>query len=91
MIIQLASTTRDDTSAARRSLQALARSWGLEITDASAEATAAAGAAHHDDSKVIDPVAVGCAQIIQVEHEHRGGHYVGAADPRSPEGAALGR
>jgi gamma-glutamyltranspeptidase/glutathione hydrolase len=39
-----------------------------------------------------DPVAVGCAQIIAVE---RGAddarHLVAASDPRSPDGAALGR
>jgi hypothetical protein len=58
MIIQLASAAGEDTSAAMRSLQALARSWGVEIVDAPAEAAAAAGAGHHDDSKVIDPVAV---------------------------------
>ena len=54
MIIQLDSATAENTDAARRSLEALARSWGQEI----AEATAAAGTSHDDDGKVIDPVAV---------------------------------
>jgi hypothetical protein len=58
MIIQLESATAKDTTAARRTLEALARSWGQEITQAPAEAPAAARAAQHDDSKVIDPVAV---------------------------------
>jgi hypothetical protein len=58
MLIQLESATAEDTTAARRTLEALARSWGQEITEAPAEAPAATGAAHHDDSKVIDPVAV---------------------------------
>ncbi len=39
-----------------------------------------------------DPVAVGCAQIIAVEPEADGGRrMVAASDPRSPEGAAVGR
>ncbi len=39
-----------------------------------------------------DPVAVGCAQIIAVEHGTEGSRrLVGASDPRSPEGGALGR
>ncbi len=40
-----------------------------------------------------DPVAVGCAQIIAVVDRPDGTarHYVGAADPRSPEGGATGR
>jgi hypothetical protein len=58
MIIRLEGATSEDTGAAKRSLQALARSWGLEITEAPAEAARAGGAAHHDDSKVIDPVAM---------------------------------
>jgi hypothetical protein len=38
-----------------------------------------------------NPVDVGCSQIISVQS--RDGHLtlVGASDPRSPEGAALGR
>jgi gamma-glutamyltranspeptidase/glutathione hydrolase len=40
-----------------------------------------------------DPVAVGCAQIISVVSGGGPGeqHFVGSTDPRSPEGAALGR
>lgn len=40
-----------------------------------------------------DPVAVGCAQIISVvrDAEGRVEHQAGASDPRSPEGAAVGR
>ena len=39
-----------------------------------------------------DPVAVGCAQIIAVEQKTGGERcLVAASDPRSPEGAAVGR
>jgi gamma-glutamyltranspeptidase/glutathione hydrolase len=39
-----------------------------------------------------DPVAVGCAQIIVTEREPDGARrMVAASDPRSPEGAAVGR
>ncbi|MGA3149112.1 MAG: gamma-glutamyltransferase [Acidimicrobiales bacterium] len=40
-----------------------------------------------------DPVAVGCAQIIAVvdRPDGTGHHFVGAADPRSPEGGTAGR
>jgi gamma-glutamyltranspeptidase/glutathione hydrolase len=39
-----------------------------------------------------DPVAVGCAQIIAVEHREGGERcLVAASDPRSPDGAAVGR
>lgn len=39
-----------------------------------------------------DPVAVGCAQIIAMEREAGGGRrLVGASDPRSPSGGAVGR
>lgn len=39
-----------------------------------------------------DPVAVGCAQIIAVDHDADGERLlVAASDPRSPEGAAVGR
>jgi gamma-glutamyltranspeptidase/glutathione hydrolase len=39
-----------------------------------------------------DPVAVGCAQVIAVAREPDGGRpMVAASDPRSPEGAAVGR
>ena len=56
MIIQLEGVTGEDTDAARRSLQALARSWGQEITEAPAET--ASRAASHDDNKIIDPVSI---------------------------------
>ena len=39
-----------------------------------------------------DPVAVGCAQIIAVERGAPGARLlVGASDPRSPSGGAVGR
>src|SRR4051794_28263125 len=57
MIIQLDTATTDNTGPARHSLEALARSWGHEITEAPAEATPSARA-DHDDGKAIDPVAV---------------------------------
>jgi gamma-glutamyltranspeptidase/glutathione hydrolase len=40
-----------------------------------------------------DPTAVGCSQIISVVTEPAGGatHYVGAADPRSPDGGTASR
>jgi gamma-glutamyltranspeptidase/glutathione hydrolase len=40
-----------------------------------------------------DPVAVGCAQVIEVVggRQHHSGHYAGAADPRSPEGGTAAR
>jgi gamma-glutamyltranspeptidase/glutathione hydrolase len=40
-----------------------------------------------------DPSAVGCAQVIAVvpEGDGQGSHYMGAADPRSPEGGTVGR
>jgi gamma-glutamyltranspeptidase/glutathione hydrolase len=38
-----------------------------------------------------DPTSVGCAQIITVAGEGDGRHYVGATDPRSPEGHAATR
>jgi gamma-glutamyltranspeptidase/glutathione hydrolase len=41
--------------------------------------------------RAFDPVAVGCAQIIQVVRDGTAGHFEGASDPRSPEGSALGR
>jgi gamma-glutamyltranspeptidase/glutathione hydrolase len=42
--------------------------------------------------RAFDPVAVGCAQIIEAEPDPAGGRrLVGASDPRSPEGAAVGR
>ena len=42
--------------------------------------------------RAFDPVAVGCAQVIAVEPRADGGRrLVGASDPRSPAGAAVGR
>ena len=44
------------------------------------------------DPRAFDPVAVGCAQIIAVEQQAGGARcLVAASDPRSPEGAAVGR
>ena len=58
MIIQLDSATAENTGVARRSLEALAHSWGQEIAEAPAGAATAADTGHDDDGKVIDPVAV---------------------------------
>ncbi len=41
--------------------------------------------------RAFDPTAVGCAQIIAVTSVDGTSHVLGASDPRSPEGAALGR
>jgi gamma-glutamyltranspeptidase/glutathione hydrolase len=42
--------------------------------------------------RAFDPVAVGCAQIVSVQGDGAGGRsLVAASDPRSPEGAAIGR
>jgi gamma-glutamyltranspeptidase/glutathione hydrolase len=41
--------------------------------------------------RAFDPTAVGCAQIIEVTSVDGTTHVLGASDPRSPEGAALGR
>jgi gamma-glutamyltranspeptidase / glutathione hydrolase len=42
--------------------------------------------------QAFDPVAVGCAQIIEVVRDGpAGAHIAAASDPRSPEGNALGR
>jgi gamma-glutamyltranspeptidase/glutathione hydrolase len=49
---------------------------------------------HHVQAiSAFDPVLVGCAQIISVVNPSDGPsrHYVGAADPRSPEGGTAGR
>jgi hypothetical protein len=56
MIIQLESTSAESVEAARSRLEALARSWGQEISQASGNP--AARADRHDDGKVIDPVAL---------------------------------
>ena len=63
MIIQLESPTAEDVQAARRSLGALAHSWGHEITQPPAEATAAA--VGHDGGKVVDPVSV-AALVVSI-------------------------
>ena len=42
--------------------------------------------------RAFDPVAVGCAQIVAAEPQSGSGRrLVGASDPRSPEGGAVGR
>ena len=58
MIIQLESATAENMEAAKRSLAAIAHSWGDEIAEAPAAATAAAATLHHDDDKAVDPVSV---------------------------------
>jgi len=73
--------------------------WGDDLTvlveaDAPAawfEGLAARG--HRTQAiSAFDPVAVGCAQIIAVEHRAGGDRcLVAASDPRSPDGAAVGR
>lgn len=55
MIIQLESASTAHTHAARRSLEAIAQSWGTEITETPA---AVAGTIHQDDGKVIDPASL---------------------------------
>lgn len=57
MIIQLESATAGNLDAAKRSLEALAHSWGHKVTEASAEARTATETID-DDNKVIDPVSV---------------------------------
>ena len=52
------------------------------------------GRGHHAELiSAFDPVVVGCAQIIEVvgAADDPDRHYVGAADPRSPEGGSAGR
>jgi hypothetical protein len=58
MIIELEGATTENVEAAKRTLQSMAHSWGYEIAEAPAEATAAAGTIHNDHDKVIDPVSV---------------------------------
>ncbi|HEY1826697.1 MAG TPA: gamma-glutamyltransferase [Acidimicrobiales bacterium] len=42
--------------------------------------------------RAFDPTTVGCAQVIAVTTQDDGSHsFLGAADPRSPEGGASGR
>jgi len=56
MIIQLEGATAEDVAAAKRSLEAMALSWGQEIAEASAEATTAAGTSHDDHDKIVSRV-----------------------------------
>ncbi len=74
--------------------------WGEDLTvlvEADAPAGWADGLAARGHRvraiSAFDPVAVGCAQIITVVRDTRGGadHHAGATDPRSPEGGAIGR
>ncbi len=73
--------------------------WGEDLTvlvEADAPAGWADGLGDRGHSvrpiRAFDPVAVGCAQIVQVvRDEPAGAHLAGASDPRSPEGCALGR
>jgi hypothetical protein len=58
MIIQLESTSARNAEAARHSLEALARSWGQEITQAPAGPARAAGVGRRDEGKAVDPVAL---------------------------------
>ena len=74
--------------------------WGDELT-VRVEAHAPAGwmdglrdRGHHAEAiGAFDPVAVGCAQVIEVVGgpDDPARHFVGAADPRSPEGGTAGR
>jgi hypothetical protein len=57
MIIQLVSGKAENARAAKHSLEALARSWGHEITETPVAAANAAGT-NLDDDKIIDPVSV---------------------------------
>jgi gamma-glutamyltranspeptidase / glutathione hydrolase len=73
--------------------------WGEDLTvlvEADAPPAWRAGLTGHGHRVrtigAFDPVAVGCAQIIQTERDGTGSRLlVGASDPRSPAGAALGR
>jgi len=62
MIIQLEGPATGNTQAAQRSLEALARRWGYEITQAPAGALPPA-TSHDENSKVIDPVSVAAAVL----------------------------
>jgi gamma-glutamyltranspeptidase/glutathione hydrolase len=72
--------------------------WGDDLT-VLAEADAPAGwmeglrrRGHRVQAiRAFDPTAVGCAQIIAVTSVDGTSHVLGASDPRSPEGAAVGR
>src|SRR3984957_1311641 len=73
--------------------------WGEDLTvlvEANAPAAWPAGLAQRGHRVrtigAFDPVAVGCAQIILTERDGTDSRLlVGASDPRSPAGAALGR
>jgi gamma-glutamyltranspeptidase/glutathione hydrolase len=75
--------------------------WGEDLTvlvEADAPPAWRAGLTGHGHRVrtigAFDPVAVGCAQIIQTERDGTGTgsrRLVGASDPRSPAGAALAR
>jgi gamma-glutamyltranspeptidase/glutathione hydrolase len=73
--------------------------WGDDLTvliEANAPDAWASGLAErgHRVQRIsaFDPTAVGCAQVIEVRTEPDGSHlFVGAADPRSPDGATAGR
>ena len=73
--------------------------WGEDLTvqvEADAPPAWREGLAGHGHRVrtigAFDPTAVGCAQIIAVEPEPAAGRrLVGASDPRSPSGGALGR
>ena len=73
--------------------------WGEDLTvlvEADAPPAWRAGLTGHGHRVrtigAFDPVAVGCAQIIQTERDGTGARrLVGASDPRSPAGAALAR
>ncbi len=73
--------------------------WGDDLTvlveaDAPSAWTDALTAHGHRVRTIsaFDPVAVGCAQIIEVERDPDGGRrLVGASDPRSPDGGAVAR
>lgn len=58
MIIQLEGATAENVDAAKRTLQAMAHSWGYEIAQLPAEPTTAAATTHNDDDKAIDPVSM---------------------------------
>jgi hypothetical protein len=64
MIIQLESATAENVETARHNLEALAHSWGHEMTETPAHTPEAAAAARHDD-KVIDPVSV-AALVVSI-------------------------
>jgi hypothetical protein len=58
MLIQLQGVTAENVGATKHSIQALAQSWGYEISHPPAEVVAAAGTIYSRDDKVIDPVSL---------------------------------